>query len=820
MDRSALDRAKARLTSTRPGEAAIVPITSAAAARESVAAVTATAAGIGARPHRWWSSRWGLLLAGLLGLLAITLAMPVLPARTTAVSAASVVIALGVVLSQRRRARSSVEAAYRSLLREVAERQRAQRTIEESARRLAEAERIAKLGSFELDIDTGRFTWSEGHYRLVGIDPAIAPTFELYRLHIHPDDLATVEAAWSATVEHGKPLDLRCRILTGDGETRHVHARAVATIDDDGHVTRLNGTIIDVSENVHAEEERTKAETRFAVGFEQSATGTVIADLDGRPTMVNPALCRFLGRQADELLGHRWDDFSHPDEVALGAAAMHRVALGDDQYIDERRYLRPDGSVVWALATVALVRDDNGQPAYYFGQFQDITERKTMEVELRYQALHDALTGLPNRTLLLDRVTHSLAGARRRGTSVGVIFLDLDHFKLVNDALGHAVGDVLLMAVARRLADVVRANDTVARLGGDEFVVLCEDIAPKDFAAVASCVGAAFETPIAVQGRELHVSASLGVVIATESHTPDDLLRDADVAMYKAKERGRARIQVFDEQLRQEAADRFDGEAALRRGIASDEFCVFYQPIVTVATGAPVGVEALIRWRDPQRGLVSPAEFVPLAEETGLIVPLGEWVLAEATRQVQQWREHLAGCVDLSVAVNLSARQLDVADLVATVRGALARSGLPPEALHLEITETVLMDDVERSIELLGDLRGLGVRLAVDDFGTGYSSLSYLKRLPVDTLKIDRSFVDGLGSDMHDSSIARAIVNLGTALDLDLLAEGVETERQRGALQELGCQLAQGYLWSPPVAADRFPRWLAGAAVNASVASR
>jgi diguanylate cyclase (GGDEF)-like protein/PAS domain S-box-containing protein len=766
MDRSARRRARARLASIKPGEAAIVPITG-AEAEAAVEQFTADAAHAGTRKPRLrrWPARWASFLD--------------------------------------------------------AERERAQRAIEESRRRLTEAERIANLGSFELDMATGELNWSEGQYHLLGIDTSVTPTTERFRRHVHPDDRALVDDAWADVLGRGEPIDLVCRMVTVDGRTRVVHARAVPTTVDD-QVVRVNGTIADVTDRVQSDHEREVAEMRFAVGFEQSATGTVIADLDGRPTMVNPAMCRFLDRRADELVGRRWDELSQPDDVALGAAAMHRIAVGDDQYIDERRYLRPDGGVVWALATVALVRDTDGEPAYYFAQFQDITERRTMEAELRHQALHDSLTGLPNRTLLVDRVTQALARARRRGTSVGVVFLDLDHFKLVNDALGHAVGDLLLVAVADRLAGVVRPNDTVARLGGDEFVVLCEDDEPREFAAVASCIGASFDEPVVVRERELHVTASLGVVTATDEHTADDLLRDADVAMYRAKTGGRARIQVFDEHLRREAAARFDGEAAMRRGIAAGEFCVFYQPIVSVVSGALVGVEALLRWRDPQRGLVSPAEFIPLAEETGLIVPLGRQALDMATRQVQQWRLRVEGCEDMFVAVNLSARQLEEVDLIADVEAALAASRLPPHALHLEITETVVMGDVERSIAVLAQLRALGVRLAIDDFGTGYSSLGYLKRLPLDTLKIDRSFVEGLGAvadvdvdvvalDDHGSSITRAIVNLGNALDLELLAEGVETEAQLAALVDLGCQLAQGYLWSPPIDAEQFPRWLATA---------
>jgi diguanylate cyclase (GGDEF)-like protein/PAS domain S-box-containing protein len=566
----------------------------------------------------------------------------------------------------------------------------------------------------------------------------------------------------------------------------------------------------EVADRERAEADRLRAETQFSVGFDQSATGTVIADLEGRPLKVNDAICRFLGRGEEELLGVTWEALTHPDDVALGAAVLRSASEGEDSYRDERRYVKPDGSTVWALATVTLVRAPDGTPSYFFAQFQDITDRKSMEVELRRRALHDELTGLPNRTLFTDRLSHALATSRRRQSATGVIFLDLDNFKRVNDALGHAAGDLLLGSVAARLAGTMRESDTVARLGGDEFVVLCEDVDKVQLRTVARRIVECLAPPFRLDDREVHVTASLGVVCAGPDHTAEGLLRDADVAMYKAKEHGRGLVQHFDEQMREEAAARLDAETALRRAVETGEFCVHYQPIVSVATGVPVGAEALVRWDDPSRGLVSPADFIPMAEETGLIVPLGQWVLEEACRQIATWRRELPGAERYFVAVNLSARQLEVEGLVDVVRDAIESSGLPAAALHLEVTESVVMENVERSIEVLGALRNLGIRLAIDDFGTGYSSLSYLQRLPVDTLKIDRSFVRGLGVDGNDTSIAKAVATLGHSLDLNLVAEGVETDHQWAHLQEMDCDFAQGYRWSPPLDPDDFVAWRAG----------
>ncbi|HZN16132.1 MAG TPA: EAL domain-containing protein [Acidimicrobiales bacterium] len=549
--------------------------------------------------------------------------------------------------------------------------------------------------------------------------------------------------------------------------------------------------------------ERKDAEERFTVGFEQAANGAVLADRDGIPVRVNRAMCEFLGRTPDELVGARWTAFAHPDDPPLGPTVIKRADLGHDHFDDERRYVRPDGSVVWAIATVTVVRDESGEPSYFFAQFQDITERKAMEAALRHRALHDSLTNLPNRALLQDRLAQALARSKRQDGMVGVIFLDLDRFKVVNDAMGHSAGDVLLNQVAQRLTAVIRPEDTLARFGGDEFVVLCEASA-DEVRAVAARVSASFVAPFDLEHREVHVTASLGIVLGRYGDDADELLQDADVAMYRAKELGRGRSQVFDTELRDRAKGRLEAEASMRQALDADEFVVFFQPIVNVRTGATDGAEALVRWRRPDGEIVSPSEFIPLAEETGLIVQLGERVLEMACQQATTWRRDVPALANFFVSVNVSARQLKTSGLVATVERILETTRLPASALHLEITESVVMEDVDHAINVLGRLKGLGVSLEIDDFGTGYSSLSYLKLLPVDTLKIDRSFVDGLGRENDDSSIVSAIIGLGAALGLELHAEGVEELAQWRALQDLGCDRAQGYLWSPPVAAAHF----------------
>ena len=419
--------------------------------------------------------------------------------------------------------------------------------------------------------------------------------------------------------------------------------------------------------------------------------------------------------------------------------------------------------------------------------------------EAVHQATHDALTGLPNRTLVLDRLTHALARSRRQPQGLAVLFVDLDRFKVVNDSLGHSVGDEVLVQVAQRLQAAVRPADTVARLAGDEFVVICEDVVDeRDVLRVAERVAQAVAAPIPLYGRDTIITASIGIALACEETRAEDLLRDADVAMYRAKERGRARLEVFDQAMRTRMLRRLEIEHALRRALQEDAFTLHYQPTVHLATGRPISVEALLRWEHPEWGLVMPGEFVPLAEETGLIMPLGKWVIEEACRQLASWRRMHSECADINVSVNLSARQFADPNLVDIVSSALKESGLAPSGLWLEITESVLMEEAQTTVETLRALRGLGVHLSIDDFGTGYSSLSYLKRFPVDVLKIDRSFVDGLGTDPEDEAIVTAVVRLAQALDLDVVAEGVETAGQLAELRRLGCTAVQGFYFGRP----------------------
>jgi diguanylate cyclase (GGDEF)-like protein len=446
---------------------------------------------------------------------------------------------------------------------------------------------------------------------------------------------------------------------------------------------------------------------------------------------------------------------------------------------------------------------------------------RSAEAAQRHQALHDPVTGLPNRLLLSDRIDQSLARADRGAGLVVVVFLDVDRFKLINDGMGHAAGDALLVQLGLRLKKVVRRSDTLARFGGDEFVIVYDDVLPGEVGRLGDRIATAMAKPFELDGREVVVTVSTGIAVATPGDVAETLLRNADAAMYQAKESGRNGSVVFDDAMHQLAAVRLDSEADLRHAQERGELRVHYQPIVDIVTENPVGIEALVRWEHPARGLVGPGDFIPMAEESGLIVPIGAWVLTQALVQAQYWRTHIPGAEHLFVTINLSARQLLDPGLTQVVADAIDGAAIPAEAVHLEITESVVMNDVERSVKTLAALRSLGVRLAVDDFGTGYSSLSYLKRLPVNTLKIDQSFIDGLGGlDPHDSSIVHAIISLARALDLDVIAEGVETAAQLSELRHLGAGLAQGYLWSRPLPPEDLRHWLTREAAGHAAASR
>jgi diguanylate cyclase (GGDEF)-like protein/PAS domain S-box-containing protein len=523
-----------------------------------------------------------------------------------------------------------------------------------------------------------------------------------------------------------------------------------------------------------------------------------------------------LGYREEEMGGApgEWLGRVHPeDRDALGMAIVAHLEGLTPHFEHEHRLLHRDGTHCWMLARGLAVRDGVGDAVRMAGSLTDIASRKAAEEQL----LHDALTGLPNRALFMDRLSQILARGRaqaRRGhdTPFAVLFLDVDRFKIVNDSLGHLAGDQLLVGVARRLEQSLRATDavargggepTLARLGGDEFTVLLDGVRTSaDAQAVAERLLAAASRPFDILGHDVGVSLCIGLVMSDARYTrAEDMVRDADTAMYRAKAEGKARCAVFDTSMLQAIEERLRLEADLRHALQRDELQLYYQPIVELATGRLSGFEALLRWHHPERGLISPSQFVPTAEETGQIVPIGLWAIRDACRQMQAWAQEFPDCADLTINVNLSARQCLQPELVTQVARILAETGLPAQRLKLEITEGVVLESSESVVGVLHALRDLGVQLGLDDFGTGYSALSYLRHFPFQTLKIDRSFVDGMQAD-GSSEIIKAIVSLADGLQMDVTAEGIETAEQVRDLRELACQYGQGYFFFKPLARD------------------
>jgi len=561
----------------------------------------------------------------------------------------------------------------------------------------------------------------------------------------------------------------------------------------------------------HATSSLGAVEERFRSAFEDAPIGMALVGRDHTIQRVNRSLCRMLSRSANALVGSGLDAIAHADDVNRVGDHLDALMRGDPVTSPlEARFVEAHGAPVTASISASRVSEDStgsgsSQP-YFIVQIEDVSERKATAARLAHQASHDALTEVWNRSAFAATLEVAL---EEPGTGIAVLFIDLDRFKVVNDTLGHAAGDEVLRITAQRIEAALRTGDEVARMGGDEFTVLARDVADADDAAtLARRIHAAVAEPIAVASSTVSVTPSIGIALSHGGHaTPDSLLRDADTAQYRSKSHGRSRIEFFDAEARSETRRILEIEQELGHALESDEILLHYQPEVDLDTGAVTGVEALMRWDHPTRGLLAPVDFIDIAEESGLIVPLGSWAIREACRQARVWDDAGVGA-GLAMSVNLSARQFLLPDLPDLVASALTDSAFDARRLCLEMTETALMDEGDATLLSLEALRALGVQLSVDDFGTGYSSLEYLKRFPVDWLKIDQSFVDGLGTDAEDTAIVTAVVSLAHALDLRVVAEGVETSEQLANLRTLGCDVGQGTYFSPPLPADELAEFL------------
>ena len=653
--------------------------------------------------------------------------------------------------------------------------------------------------------------------RILGYDPGEASGKNLFDL-VHPDDVPRVLEGTKRVASRGVPDGtdvVEYRFRHKDGSWKWMEGRVT-----DRQADPVVGGIVvnarDITERKGSEESLREAEQKYRTLVEQIPVVAYIDLADGSdtPLYTSPQIEGLIGYTPEEGPGVRlWREHLHPEDRERVLAADERFERADEKRFGaEYRLIAKDGSVVWVLEDAVLVKDATGSPLYWQGILYDITERKEAEKWLEHRTLHDLLTDLPNRLLLLDRLGHALARTEREGRGqVAVLFMDLDRFKVINDSLGHEAGDRLLVAVAERLKGYMRPEDTLARFSGDEFVVLVEDVeSPEQAIRVAERIHTdVLESSFVLEGREIYVGTSVGIALGNaRTKSAGDLLRNADMAMYRAKREGSG-YSMFDPALYEWAVRRLQLENDLRRAIEGEELVLHYQPIFDLDNQGVWGVEALVRWQHPERGLVMPEEFIPLGEETGLIAPMGRWVLEEACRRTKEWQQSYPSSAPLGVIVNFSATQLRHPDCVRSIEEALTTSGLDTGSLILDVTESTFLDVFENDTLPLKRIEKLGVKIFIDDFGTGYSSLSYLKRLPASALKIDKSFVAGLGEDSEDTAIVRMVVDLAHTLGLESIAEGVENEEQVRLLGGMGCKYAQGYYWQRPCTAEKLEKMLA-----------
>ncbi len=684
-----------------------------------------------------------------------------------------------------------------SVARDITERKRAEEALKESEERYRAVLEQSVEAIYLYDAQSKRVL--EANYafqRMMGYGKDELLDVQIYDFIDH--DKADIDANVRRSLKKGRRHIGERRYRRKDGSVIVVDTSA-SVISYDGK-TALCAVSRDVTERKRFEEALAESERRFRSLIQNASDLITLLEADSTIRYDSPAIERLLGYRPDERIGKSAFDYVHPEDVERMKRTFVETVDGRGVHQPvEFRLRHKDGSWRHVEVTRSNLLDDPAVRRVVVNS-RDVTERKVLEEQLRHQAFHDSLTELPNRALFLDRLEHALARARREGASVAVLFVDLDDFKVINDSLGHDAGNAVLVEVARRLRSCVRPGDTVARIFGDEFAVLLEVPARMEEAQlVTKRLSERLQAPFSVDGCEAFVAASIGITLSEASESedqPKDLLRHADLAMYEAKSRGKARYEVFRPSMSTRVAERLDLENDLRRAVKREEFEAYYQPVIDLRTGEVSGFEALAHWRHPERGLLAAAEFIGLAEETGLIRSIGRTVFEEACRQAKEWRTHHPDMA-LPMSVNLSASQFSrQPDLVSEI---LNGTGLEPSALQLEITERVVMDDAEFSIGKLRKLKSLGVSFAIDDYGMGYSCLYYLKRMPVTFLKIDRAFIAGLGEDLSDEAIVAGTIGLAHALGLKVVAEGVETEVQVAKLKELGCDLAQGYHFAEPL---------------------
>ena len=691
------------------------------------------------------------------------------------------------------------------LSRDITERKLSEIKLIESADNLAKAQASVHLGSWELDLMSMTGTWSAENFRLYNLDPQLGtPSFAEYLALIHPEDRMAVENIQQQLATLTGSMSFECRTNPSLGPIRTLSNIVKVIRDTNGHATHATGTSLDITERKLADMELRIAATAF-----ESQEGMLVTDVNKVILKVNKAFTKISGYTAEEAIGqtprlvssgHHHEDFYQ---------SMWQNIIENGGWEGEVWNRRKNGEIYPQHLTITAVKGADGVVTNYVATFTDVTLRNAAEAEINHLAFYDALTRLPNRRLLIDRLNHALSAGARLGWGGALLFLDLDHFKTLNDTLGHDVGDLLLRQVAERLTACVREADTVARLGGDEFVVMLEDLSkqPMEAAAQAETIANKILTtltqPYQLSNNLYQSTVSIGVVLFSDhEHAHEDLLKHADIAMYQAKKAGRNTLRFFDPEMQNSINTRAALEIDLRKALDNHEFQLYYQ-IQVDSAGRALGAEALIRWIHSERGLVSPFDFIPLAEETGLILPIGQWVLETACAQLKAWQQSPL-TRELTLSINVSAKQFYQSDFAAKVQDAINLHEVNPARLKLELTESILLDQIEATITTMNKLREIGIRFSLDDFGTGYSSLQYLKVLPLYQLKIDQSFVRDLALDSSDQAIVRTVIAMAQTLSLDVIAEGVETEVQKQLLFSSGCTTYQGYLFGRPVPIKQF----------------
>jgi diguanylate cyclase (GGDEF)-like protein/PAS domain S-box-containing protein len=688
---------------------------------------------------------------------------------------------------------------------DITARKQAEVALQRGKDMLERTESMAHLASFAWDVDTNAMTWSTEMFRIFGRDPAqgipnLQGQAELYT----PESTQTLFDAVGKAVAAGTPYELELLSVQPDGEQRPCWVKGFPERDDSGRVVRIAGLVQDITERKAAQEK-----LQLAAGvFTHALEGIMITTPEAVIIDVNDAFTRITGYTRDEVRGQSPRILSSGRHDADYYAAMWRRLAQDGYWYGEVWNRRKNGEVFAEMQAISAMRDAQGKVSQYISLFSDITERKAHESQLEHIAHFDALTNLPNRVLLADRLQQAMAQAQRRQLKLAVVYLDLDGFKAINDHHGHQTGDQVLITLAQRMKEALREGDTLGRIGGDEFVAVLIDLQETQSSVplLGRLLSAAAE-PVQA-GESLQVSASLGVTFYPQAHDldADQLLRQADQAMYQAKLAGKNRYHVFDAALDTSLRSHHETLERIRLALENHEFVLHYQPKVNMHTGQVLGVEALIRWRHPENGLLAPATFLPVIEDHTLAVEVGEWVIDTAMHQMELW--HAAG-LDLPVSVNVGARQLQQANFVERLQAILARHPqVQPGCIELEVLETSALADMEQVSQVIEDCARIGVRFALDDFGTG-SSLTYLKRLRVALLKIDQSFVRDMLDDPDDMAILQGVIGLAAAFKREVIAEGVETVAHGTALLQLGCELAQGYGIARPMPPEQMPAWVA-----------